>query len=289
MTFNQVKIKAVEQTLRDALTPVSQYSKVLYESMSYSVDAGGKRLRPYLCLLSYELFRNDIDRVLPIAAALEMIHTYSLIHDDLPALDNDDLRRGRPTNHKVYGEAIAILAGDGLLTYAFELTGRAVVQHKMSPEIIPILAMKAGPSGMVGGQTADMQGDKAQKDSELLDYIHNHKTADLIEASILCGAIAGGANQEDLTRLKVYAVNIGLAFQIADDILDETSTAEELGKSVGKDLEQGKLTYPALYGIEASRQKANTLVNGAVEALSYYGSKASELVELARFIVERKS
>ena len=281
----------------------------LYDSMHYSLEAGGKRLRPLLLLLSYNVFKEagfNIDHpALPFAAAAEMIHTYSLIHDDLPGMDNDSLRRGKPTNHIVYGEATAILAGDGLLTKAFEifLDGRLStlpLEHRASAAFV--FMKNTGPDGMVGGQYADMaaqsEGDMpeaarlsaSQLDrAPLLDYIHIHKTADLISACTESGAILAGAKPDDVGRLGLFGKSNGLAFQIADDLLDITATSEELGKNAGSDLELGKLTYPALYGIDASRRKIEELTELALSELAKYNSPAAdELKELALVMAQRK-
>jgi geranylgeranyl diphosphate synthase type II len=261
--------------------------------MLYSLNAGGKRLRPALLIMAYNIFDNrpiDIAHpAIPYAAAVEMIHTYSLIHDDLPGMDNDDLRRGKPTNHKVYGEATAILAGDALLTNAFEIffdpsIGVALPYERRAHAGF-FLSKAVGPSGMVGGQFADMVAQGSSSDSKtLLKYIHDNKTAAFISASLACGAILAGGTADDVNRIAKFGMDSGLAFQIVDDILDVTSTAEELGKPAGSDELLDKLTYPKLYGIENARLEADKLINSAIESLEIYGERAIILREIAKFI-----
>lgn len=266
------------------------YPDKIYESMRYSLLAGGKRLRPILCLATCELIGGTIEMAMPTACALEMIHTMSLIHDDLPAMDNDDYRRGRLTNHKVYGEDIAILAGDGLLAYAFEFV--ATETQNVSPvnllQVVAKLGRAVGAAGLVGGQVVDLECEgQAEVSLDTLNFIHNHKTAALLEASVLSGAILAGAQEDDIKRLTIYAQNIGLAFQIVDDILDITSTQEELGKTVGKDVRAQKATYPRIWGMEASKERANQLIEAAKAELSIYEDRAQPLCALADFITAR--
>lgn len=273
----------------DASLPM-RYPEKIYESMRYSLLAGGKRLRPILCLATCEMMGGTIEMAMPTACAVEMIHTMSLIHDDLPAMDNDDYRRGKLTNHKVYGDDVAILAGDGLLAYAFEYT---VTQTKgVAPElllqVIARLGKAVGAEGLVGGQVVDLDCEgKKDTSLETLNFIHRHKTAALLEACVVCGGILAGAANDDVQRLSRYSQNIGLAFQIIDDILDITSTQEELGKSIGKDLAAEKVTYPSLWGIETSRQKAQALIDQACDDLAPYGQKAQPLIAIAHFITSR--
>jgi geranylgeranyl diphosphate synthase, type II len=268
------------------------YPETIYESMRYSLMAGGKRLRPILCLATCELMGGTPAMAMPTACALEMIHTMSLIHDDLPAMDNDDFRRGQPTNHKVYGEAMAILAGDGLLAYAFEYIAEETVGVPADRilKVVAKLGRAVSAAGLVGGQVVDLQSEGNPDISlETLTFIHNHKTSALLEAAVLSGAILAGAGEADRQRLLRYAQNIGLAFQIVDDILDITATSEELGKSAGKDLTAEKATYPKLWGLDESRRQAQSLVNQAQDEVRSYGPLAHPLMAIADYITARKS
>jgi len=262
---------------------------VLRESMKYSLMAGGKRLRPVLAMASYEACGGKGSDILLGASALEVIHTYSLIHDDLPSMDDDDLRRGRPTNHKVYGEAIAILAGDGLLTEAFLmlLANEGPVKRDNILDALKELAIAAGPAGMVGGQVMDILSENAEPDAEMLDYIHKHKTGALIRASVRMGAIFAGAEGERLNSLTRYGECLGLAFQIVDDILDVKGDEKELGKPVGSDESRNKMTYPALYGIESSMKRAEGLIGEALISISAFGDDAEPLRAIADYIIRR--
>jgi len=266
------------------------YPEKIYEAMRYSLLAGGKRLRPILCLATCELVGGTVEMAMPTACALEMVHTMSLIHDDLPAMDNDDYRRGKLTNHKVYGEDIAILAGDGLLAYAFEYIA-AQTQNVPAGRVLQVIARLAravGASGLVGGQVVDLESEgKSNIQEETLNFIHTHKTGALLEACVVCGGILAGATDADQERLSHYAKNIGLAFQIVDDILDITATQEELGKTAGKDLQAQKATYPSLWGLEVSKAKAQQLVNAAKAELDVFGEKAQALIAIANFITTR--
>ncbi|HZG39375.1 MAG TPA: farnesyl diphosphate synthase [Nodosilinea sp.] len=278
----------VEVALDQALA--LRYPETLYEAMRYSLLAGGKRLRPILCLATCELGGGSIAMAMPTACALEMIHTMSLIHDDLPAMDNDDYRRGRLTNHKVYGEDVAILAGDALLTYAFEHV--ATQTQGAAPErvlrVIAGLGKAVGGEGLVGGQTVDLCSEgNPEVTLETLNYIHNHKTAALLEISVTSGAILAGASDGDIEHLRQYAQRIGLAFQIVDDILDITSTPETLGKSVGKDITAQKVTYPSLWGLDESRRQADQLIKAAKESLAGFGDLRLPLLAIADYIVAR--
>jgi geranylgeranyl diphosphate synthase type II len=262
----------------------------IHRAMRYSVQAGGKRVRPILCLESARIFSVDVTPVLPVACALEFIHTYSLIHDDLPALDNDDLRRGKPTCHKKFGEATAILAGDALLTLAFETLANAPVEPARRVAILSHVAASAGTiNGMVGGQVADLEAEGRSIQPAELEYIHRSKTAALIRASVVAGAIAGGADDENVARLKRFGETIGWAFQVVDDILDVEESSAALGKTAGKDVEQQKATYPALYGLEKSRQLATELESRAMAELAPFGQRAARLQELAELIVHRRA
>lgn len=280
----------VEQALDKSLK-IDKPEKI-YEAMRYSLLAGGKRLRPILCLATCELISGDKTIAIPTACALEMIHTMSLIHDDLPAMDNDDYRRGKLTNHKVYGEDIAILAGDGLLAYAFEYVANHTknVPAERVVKVLGILGKAVGAEGLVGGQVMDLDSEgKPDITAETLTFIHRSKTGALLETCVSSGAILAGAEEADLNRLSIYAQNIGLAFQIIDDILDVTATTEELGKTAGKDITAEKATYPKLWGIETSQAKAEELVNQAINELAIYGEKAQPLQAIAEFIVKRKN
>jgi geranylgeranyl diphosphate synthase type II len=264
---------------------------VIREAMSYSILAGGKRLRPILALASYEACGGRPEDIVSCASALEVIHTYSLIHDDLPAMDNDDMRRGRPTNHKVFGEAMAILAGDALLTEAFLMmldtdgtTGKGAVL-----EAIRELAIASGVRGMVGGQVQDIISEGAEPDVETLCYIHEHKTGALIAASVRLGGILAEADDEKMAALTSYGKNLGLAFQIVDDVLDVQGDAEVLGKPTGSDAEKKKMTYPALYGTEESMRMAEELIDKAIKALEPFGEKAEPLRGIARYIITRNN
>ena len=278
----------VEKAL-DTSIAIARPEKI-YEAMRYSLLAGGKRLRPILCLATCELMGGTEAMAMPTACALEMIHTMSLIHDDLPAMDNDDFRRGKPTNHKVYGDDIAILAGDGLLAYAFEFV--ATQTKNVKPEniirVVASLGKTVGAAGLVGGQVLDLESEgKPDITAETLSFIHTHKTGALLEASVVTGAIIADANSDDIARLSQYARNIGLAFQIIDDILDITATDEQLGKTAGKDLQAQKATYPSIWGLEKSQLKAQELVDSAIAQLSTYGAKAEPLRAVANYIVTR--
>ncbi|MBW1670189.1 MAG: polyprenyl synthetase family protein [Deltaproteobacteria bacterium] len=261
------------------------------EAMRYSLMSGGKRIRPILLMAGAKAAGGDQKALLPAACALECIHTYSLIHDDLPAMDNDDLRRGRPTCHKVYGEAVAILAGDGLLTYAFELICNPELTQNISPpllgETIFLLARAVGVSGMVGGQTADILMEGRPVDAETLSFIHSHKTGALIQTSVEIGGLLGKANNEELYHLKRYGESLGLAFQIKDDLLDVEGDQEILGKPVGSDDRNLKATYPALFGLKETRKRARELLKQALSELELFDDSAEPLRSIARYIVER--
>ncbi|MBD2260639.1 geranylgeranyl diphosphate synthase CrtE [Pseudanabaena sp. FACHB-2040] len=273
----------------DQAVPLT-YPETLYEAMRYSLLAGGKRLRPILCLAACELAGGSVEMALPTACALEMIHTMSLIHDDLPAMDNDDYRRGRLTNHKVYGEDVAILAGDALLTYAFEYVATATqgVPAEQVLRVIAALGKAVGAAGLVGGQVVDLASEgNPDVTIETLTFIHTHKTGALLEVSVTSGAVLAGASEPDIERLARYAQGIGLAFQIVDDVLDITSTPEQLGKSVGKDLQAQKATYPSLWGIEESKRQAQQLVDEAKAELQGFGELRQPLIALADYITAR--
>ena len=278
---------SVEAALDAALGP--ERPNQLREAMRYSLLAGGKRLRPILCLSACEMTGENPDRAMPTAVAIEMIHTMSLIHDDLPAMDNDDLRRGRPTNHKVFGDAIAILAGDALLTRAFEMVSLRSpnVPVERLLKVIAELSLVAGAPGLVGGQVEDLECEGKDVDLDTLEFIHVHKTGALLKASVVCGALIGGAEERLIESLRTYANSIGLAFQIIDDILDVTSSSEVLGKTAGKDLIADKTTYPKLLGLDESRKKAKDLIGRAKDAIQPWNEKAAPLLALADYIINR--
>ncbi|MBF2036593.1 MAG: polyprenyl synthetase family protein [Leptolyngbyaceae cyanobacterium T60_A2020_046] len=273
----------------DASLPV-KYPETIYESMRYSLMAGGKRLRPILCLATCDLMGGTEAMAMPTACALEMVHTMSLIHDDLPAMDNDDYRRGKLTNHKVFGDDVAILAGDALLTYAFEYVATQTrdVPAERILRVVAALGRAVGAEGLVGGQVVDLASEgNADVTVETLDFIHLHKTGALLEVSVTSGAVLAGADDAAIATLSDYAQRIGLAFQIVDDVLDITATSEELGKSAGKDLKAQKATYPSLWGIDESRRRAQRLIDEAKAAVDSFGSGAQPLMALADYIVAR--
>jgi geranylgeranyl diphosphate synthase type II len=275
----------------DRLIPLETEQPVsIHKAMRHSVFAGGKRLRPVLCMEAGRMVSGSLPTgIEELGAAVEMLHTYSLIHDDLPALDNDDLRRGRPTCHKVFGEAIAILAGDALQTQAYEALSRLKCSAEARVRIIGEIARGTGTvDGMIGGQVVDLEAEHSQPTAEMLEYIHRSKTAALITASLVSGALYAGAKDSEVGRLRAFGLAIGLAFQIVDDVLDVTQTSEQLGKTAGKDTASEKVTYPALFGIDASVRKADALVDQAFAEMESFGERAETLKELARFLVERK-
>lgn len=279
----------VDQYLEKLLPVESEEPTTIHKAMRYSVFAGGKRVRPILVLASGESLGGERSVLLHLGAAIEMMHTYSLIHDDLPALDNDDLRRGLPTCHKVFGDAMAILAGDALMTRCYQvLASLPGVSESTRIRIISEIAGATGTvRGMIGGQVVDLESEGKAVGPDLLEYIHHSKTGALLTACVRCGALAVGSNAAQLEALTGYGSKIGLVFQIVDDILDVTSSSEELGKTAGKDIKVEKATYPALYGLEASRKKAQELVESALADIEGFGEKAETLQNLAKFIVER--
>jgi len=284
----------LEDHLLDFLPEVDHKSITLYESMCYSLSAGGKRIRPVLLLAACDFCGYDIKQALPYACAIEYIQTYSLIHDDLPAMDNDDLRRGKPSNHKIYGDAMAILAGDGLLTSAFEAMNKDMLLYfddfdklicriKASYEI----SKGAGCRGMVAGQASDIENENKQCSKEMIDYIHLNKTAALITSAIMAGAYLSGADDQKRRDLNSYAECVGLAYQIVDDILDICGNQESLGKKVGVDAQQNKSTYPAIYGMEESRRKAITLLENALSIMAPYYDQAEVFTAVAEYLLEQ--
>ena len=282
--------KLTEEAL-DRLVPGQVTLPVtIHQAMRYSLFAGGKRIRPVLCIAACEAVAGQVEGIESVAATLEMIHTYSLIHDDLPALDNDDLRRGRPTNHKVYGDAMAILAGDALLTLAFEVLGKLPVDPAIAIQLVAELATASGTAGgMIGGQVEDIEGEGQPPTAELLDRIHRAKTGALLKASVRMGAIYGGATVPELKALTQYGEHIGLAFQIVDDVLDVVESSDALGKTAGKDAAQQKITFPAVYGLERSKEMAQEELLLAHLALSCFNETAAPLRAIADLIVHRKA
>lgn len=286
-------ISFIDETLEKVLADESQAPQIIHKAMRYSVFAGGKRLRPMLCLMTGQLFGAEREELLKTASALELIHTYSLIHDDHPDLDNDSLRRGLPTNHMVFGNAMAILAGDALLTQAFEILAAESLREEDSDKqkrrirLNLEIAQAAGSMGMIGGQVVDIMSEGAPKEEEVLRYIHSHKTGELIRASIRSGALIGGASKEELFYITGYAEKIGLAFQITDDILDIKGDQEILGKDMGSDQEKDKLTYPSIYGLEESEKMAYKAIKDAKIFLQKLDKDSQELEILADYILSR--
>lgn len=290
--YLKTKREMVDRALRGIFPPPEGLSADIVDAMTYSLFAGGKRLRPILCIAGAETVGGSGAAVLPVACALECIHTYSLIHDDLPVMDDDDLRRGKPTSHKVHGEALALLAGDGLLTEAFDIMTRPELIRGLPAErllrAIHIIAHASGFNGMVGGQVVDIQMEGRTADLTTVDFIHRHKTGALITAAIVSGAVLGGGSEEDEAALESYGLKIGMAFQISDDILDIEGDREIMGKPVGSDEARQKMTYPALLGLEEARRVEKGLVDEAVEALARFDSSAEPLRHLAAYIIQRK-
>ena len=293
-TYAEYK-EIIDQHLLDFLPNIDNKSISLYESMKYSLTAGGKRLRPVLLLAACDFAGGDIREAVPYACALEYIHTYSLIHDDLPAMDNDDLRRGLPTNHKVYGEALAILAGDGLLTTAFEAISKDMMLYFDDPEKLRKrinatyeIAKGAGARGMVAGQVSDIEAESSDCSSEMLEYIHINKTAALIKSAIKAGLYFGNPDREMLAQLDIYAENLGLAYQIVDDILDETGTVDELGKPIGSDKKKNKTTYISINGMQEAHDRLDELTEEAVEAIARYYDNAEFFRDLVLSLKVRK-
>jgi geranylgeranyl diphosphate synthase, type II len=282
--------RLADAALERLLPPAAEHPSVIHRAMRHSVFAGGKRLRPILAMEGARLIAGTLpEGVEEVGAALEMLHTYSLIHDDLPALDNDDLRRGQPTCHKAFGEAMAILAGDALQTRAYEVLSRLRCLADRRVRIIEEIARSTGTiEGMIGGQVMDLEAEHTKADSATLEYIHRSKTAALITASVASGGIYAGGSEADVEKLRQFGRAVGIAFQIADDVLDVTQSSEQLGKTAGKDVASEKATYPALFGIEESLSKADELVDSGCAALDSFGPRAETLKALARFLVERK-
>ncbi|MEJ5300914.1 MAG: polyprenyl synthetase family protein [Thermodesulforhabdaceae bacterium] len=283
------KREIIDRALDNYLPPISGMEGRVVEAARYSLFAGGKRLRPILCIAAHDACGGSSKALLPVACALEMIHTYSLIHDDLPAMDNDDFRRGKPTNHKVFGEAVAILAGDLLLTYAFELMAEHGLQDSSRAlmRVIHLIAMASGFKGMIGGQMIDLACEGQEVDMATVEYMHVKKTGALITASVQAGAILAGASETDLDKMSRYGRHLGLAFQITDDLLDVTGSFDEMGKTPGSDDRKGKRTYPFLIGVEESRRIAREHVEQALSAISGYNAKADPLRAIAFYVLNR--
>jgi geranylgeranyl diphosphate synthase type II len=279
----------VDQALEAVFLEPQGPAADVVRAMTYSLFAGGKRLRPILCMGGAEAVGKEGRTVLPFACGLELIHTYSLIHDDLPAMDDDDLRRGKPTNHKVFGEAVALLAGDGLLTEAFRLmAGVDGVNPHSLLEVIQLVGSAAGYQGMVGGQVVDIQSEGTQVDASVVNFIHSHKTGALIQASVTSGAVLGAGTKEQVKAISSYGEKIGLAFQIADDILDIEGDSETMGKGVGGDARKKKITFPGVVGLQKAKEIQGRLVAEAVDALKAFDEKADPLRSIAVYIIERK-
>ena len=282
----------VDKALKRFMPQPSGLAGNVISAMDYSLFAGGKRMRPILCIAGAEAVGESADDVLPVACAIELIHTYSLIHDDLPVMDNDDLRRGKPTNHKVFGEAVALLAGDGLLTMAFNLMAGYGAEKKVAKKallrVIDLIATAAGYKGMVGGQVVDITYEGKEPDPVVVEYIHRHKTGALIAASVTAGAILAGGNEDEVKSINSYGQQIGLAFQIADDILNIEGDRGVLGKGIGSDKERGKITYPSVFGIAESKNIQKQLIDHAIESLKRFDSRAGPLRDLARYVIKRK-
>jgi geranylgeranyl diphosphate synthase, type II len=283
--------KLTDAALERLLPGPDERPSSIHRAMRHSVFAGGKRIRPILCMEAARAICGNLpDGIDELGAAIEMLHTYSLVHDDLPALDNDDLRRGRPTCHKMFGEAIAILAGDALQTQAYQVLAQLKCSAEARVGIIAEIARQTGTiNGMIGGQVVDLEAEHKRPDAETLEYIHKSKTAALITASVVSGGMYAGAPGEHVEALRAYGEAIGLAFQIVDDILDVTQTSEQLGKTAGKDVASEKATYPALFGIEKSRQKAASLLEASSKALERFQLRGDALRALAKFLIEREN
>jgi geranylgeranyl diphosphate synthase type II len=283
----------VEQALQGILPVPEGPAADIVGAMGYSLFAGGKRLRPILCIAGAEAAGGEAKDVLPVACAIELIHTYSLIHDDLPVMDDDDMRRGKPTSHKVFGEAVALLAGDGLLTKAFHVMTGPDLVNRARPDallaVIGLIAQAAGYEGMVGGQVVDIQSEGMEVGLSIVEFIHTRKTAALISASVVSGAILVGAPEDQVKALTSYGQNIGLAFQVSDDILDIEGDSQELGKNVGSDTRQEKITYPAILGLKRSKQIQKELVEQAIESLAPFDHRAEPLRHIAKYIIERRT
>ena len=292
-TYFGTKKKIIDEALERYLPREDNYPPVIFKALRYSLFAGGKRIRPILCLAAAEAVGGNIEVILPVACSLELIHTYSLIHDDLPAMDDDDYRRGRLTSHRVFGEDMAILAGDALLTEAFHLmSDRNLTRQIASEKLISVIhdiAEAAGYFGMVAGQVVDVQSEGKTVDSEVLNFIHTRKTGSMIRAAVRAGAVLSSAGDVEINALASYGWHVGLAFQIADDILNVEGDRGMMGKGTGSDSQRGKVTYPAMMGMDTSRKRAEELVENAISVIKDFDHKAEPLRMIARYIVQRKS
>lgn len=292
-TYLDERRTLVEKALENIMPQPTGLAGEVVTSMNYSLFAGGKRLRPILCIAGAEAVGGSADAVLSVACALELIHTYSLIHDDLPAMDNDDFRRGKPTNHKVFGEAVALLAGDGLLTLAFNLMARHGTESGIGEgvlvRVIDLISNAAGYKGMVGGQTVDIAYEGKEPDPAVVQYIHRHKTGALIAASVTSGAILAGGSEEQERSINRYGQQVGLAFQIADDVLNIEGDSVIMGKGIGSDKARGKMTYPSVFGITESKSTQGELVDSALVSLKGFDEKADPLRGIARYIIRRRT
>jgi geranylgeranyl diphosphate synthase type II len=292
-TYLEEKRALVEKALENIMPQPTGLAGEVITSMNYSLFAGGKRIRPILCIAGAESVGGSADDVLSVACALELIHTYSLIHDDLPAMDNDDFRRGKPTNHKVFGDAVALLAGDGLLTLAFNLMARHGTESGSGEgilvRVIDLISNAAGYKGMVGGQTVDIAYEGKEPDPAVVQYIHRHKTGALIAASVTSGAILAGGSEEQERSINRYGQQVGLAFQIADDVLNIEGDSDVMGKGIGSDKARGKMTYPSVFGITESKRTQEELVDSAIDSLKGFNEKADPLRNIARYIIKRKA
>lgn len=284
------KCKIVDKALNRYLPPNSTKPATMHKAMRYSIFAGGKRLRPILCLAAAEACRGSESNAMPLACAVECIHTYSLIHDDLPCMDDDDFRRGKPTSHKVFGEGIAVLAGDALLTFAFELVGKSKSTRRYSnQDLVKEVANASGSLFLIAGQVADLEGEGKKTSYQQLKYIHERKTSALLTCSIKLGGMSANATSTELRALTKFGYNLGMAFQVIDDILDATKTTEELGKTAGKDAKAGKATYPSILGMKRSEQEAAKYTKAAISALKPFGSRAGRLHQLADYLLNRQN
>ncbi|MFZ5688163.1 MAG: polyprenyl synthetase family protein [Bacillota bacterium] len=287
------KVARINSYLEKIGPSTEAFPPTIHQAMAYSLYAGGKRLRPVLVIAAAEAVGGADEIVLPTACAIEMIHTYSLIHDDLPAMDNDDYRRGKPTNHKVFGEAIAILAGDGLLTKAFEVLGGnlqiAQIKPAIAMQVIVEIAVAAGSQGLIGGQTVDIESEGKEVEPSTLNYIHQHKTGKLFKASIRSGALLSGAEEKQLESLSCYADHFGLAFQITDDILNVEGSTLIMGKAIGTDVERKKATFPIMYGLTQSKKMAEEAIGQAISSIEWMGTSSQPLIQIALHLLRRKS
>lgn len=290
MKINKLK-EEINLWLNDYFDKKGSYNKIIYDAMKYSIEVGGKRIRPILMLSTYNIYKENYRRIIPIAAALEMIHTYSLIHDDLPAMDNDDLRRGKPTNHKMYGEAIAILAGDGLLNEAMNLLFDYCLANpqKRIIEACKVLSMASGVEGMIGGQVVDIISEGKNISEEQLSYMHSRKTGALIKGAIVSGAILGEAEEKDIKLLCEFGEKLGLAFQIKDDILDVIGDVKVLGKKVNSDKDNNKTTFISKYGLDKCNNRCEQLTEECLQILNSLGKNTSNLKEITSFLLKRES